>query len=114
MKAVRCNSAYALSEDEVCESNKYNFKATVIQNIIYVYSFLDLWLVQKDGDKKFYLYHQNKKLGNKNYHFQQEFSNLDDTFEYIHKHDEFVLKMKWTLPAGLKNAYRKARRRGKA
>jgi len=56
MKAVRCNSAYALSEDEVCESNKYNFKATVIQNIIYVYSILDLWLIQKVGVKKFYLY----------------------------------------------------------
>lgn len=54
-----------------------------------------------------------QKYGNKNYHFQQEFNNLNDTFEYIHKHDEFVLKMKWTLPAGLKNAYKKDRKIGK-
>lgn len=114
MRALRCNSLHAFNENEVHESNKYDLRVTVIQNIIYVYSLLDIWIIQRIGKKRYFLYHQNKKFGNKNYHFQQEFNNLNDTFEYIHKHDEFVLKMKWTLPTGLKNAYKNARRRDKA
>jgi len=114
MRALRCNSLQAFDENEVQESNKYNFRVTVVQNIIYVYSPLDLWIIQRIEKKRYFLYHQNKKFSNKNYHFQREFNNQNDTFEYIHKHDEFVLKMKWKLPAGLKNAYKSARRRNKA
>jgi len=114
MRALRCNSSYAFDENEVHESNKYNLRITVVQNIIYVYSSLDLWIIQRIEKKRYFLYHQNKKFGNKNYHFQREFNNLSDTFEYIHKHDEFVIKMKWELPAGLKKAYKMAGRRDKA
>jgi len=114
MRALRYNSLQAFDENDVQESNKYNFRVTVVQNIIYVYSPLDLWIIQRIDKKRYFLYHQNKKFGNKDYHFQREFNNLNDTFGYIHKHDEFVIKMKWELPAGLKIAYRKARRRGKA
>ena len=109
MKALRCNSAYAFSEDEVFQSNKYNLGVTVVQNIIYAYSLLDLWIIQRTGKKRYLLYHQNKKFENKNCHFQQEFTNLDNVFQYIHRHDKYVLKMKWTLPAGLKNAYKSVR-----
>ena len=110
MRALRCNSLHAFDENEVYESNKYNLRVTVVQNIIYVYSLLDLWIIQRTGKKRYLLYHQNKKFGNKNYHFQQEFTSLDDVFQYIHRHDEYVLKSKWSLPQQLKDAYRKARR----
>lgn len=109
MKVLRCNSAYAFSEDEVFQSNKYNLGVTVVQNIIYAYSLLDLWIIQRTGKKRYLLYHQNKKFGNKNYHFQQEFTNLDDVFQYIHRHDKYVLKSKWSLPQQPEDAYRKAR-----
>lgn len=114
IKPVRCDTTYAFTEDEVNRSNKYNLGVTVVQNIIYAYSLLDLWIIQRTGKKRYLLYHQNKKFGNKNYHFQQEFCNLDDVFEYIRKHDEYVLKSKWALSPGLRNAYRKVRRREKA
>lgn len=114
MKAVRCNSRFALEEKEVYGNNEYNFKVQVIQNIVYVYSIMDLWIIQKVGDKKFYLYHQNKKFGTKNYHFQMEFVTLKDAFEYIDRHDKYVLESKWALPPGLRNAYKKANRREKA
>ena len=114
MRALRCNSLHAFDENEVYESNKYNLRVTVVQNIIYVYSLLDLWIIQRTGKKRYLLYHQNKKFENKNCHFQQEFTNLDNVFQYIHRHDKYVLKMKWTLPAGLKNAYKSVRRRDKA
>lgn len=110
MRALMCNSLHASDENEVYESNKYNLRVTVVQNIIYVYSLLDLWIIQRTGKKRYLLYHQNKKFGNKNYHFQQEFTSLDDVFQYIHRHDEYVLKSKWSLPQQLKDAYRKARR----
>jgi hypothetical protein len=110
IKPVRCNSTYAFGENEVYESNKYNLSVTIIQNIIYAYSVLDLWIIQRTGKKRYLLYHQNKKFGNKNYHFQYEFTCLDEAFEYIHRHDEYVLKSKWSLPQQLKDAYRKARR----
>jgi hypothetical protein len=109
-RALRCNSLHAFDENEVYESNKYNLSVTVVQNIIYVYSLLDLWIIQRIGKKRYFLYHQNKKFGNKNYHFQQEFTNLDDVFQYIHRHDKYVLKSKWSLPQQLEDAYRKARR----
>ncbi|WP_162523630.1 hypothetical protein [Calorimonas adulescens] len=57
MKAVRCNSKFALEEKEVYEKNKYDFKVQVIHNIVYVYSMMDLWIIQRVGEKKFYLYH---------------------------------------------------------
>jgi len=110
MKTVRCNSTYAFGEDEVCESNKYNLSVTVAQNVIYAYSVLDLWIILRTRKKRYLLYHQNKKFGNKNYHFQQEFTSLDDVFQYIHRHDKYVLKSKWSLPQQLKDVYREARR----
>lgn len=110
MKTVRCNSTYAFGEDEVCESNKYYFSVTVVQNFIYDYSVLDLLIILRTRKKRYLLYHQNKKFENKNYHFQQEFTNLDDVFQYIHRHDKYVLKSKWSLPQQLEDAYRKARR----
>ena len=108
MEAIRCNSLYAFTEDEVNESNKYNFRTTVIQNIIYVYSILDLWIIQRTSRKRYLLYHQNKKNSNKNYHFQMEFTNLDTVFKYIRNHDKYIIKFKWSLPPKLKNAYKKA------
>lgn len=86
----------------------------MINNIVYVYSIMDLWIIQKVGDKKFCLYHQNRKFGTKNYHFQMEFTSIDDAFMYIYRHDKYVLQEKWVLPPELRNAYRKAymRRKG--
>jgi hypothetical protein len=111
MRALRCNSKFALEEKEVYENNKYDFKVQVIQNIVYVYSIMDLWIIQKVGDKKFHLYHQNKKFDKDTYHFHEVFDSLCSAFKYINNHDSYVLKSKWSLPPKLRNAYRKARGR---
>jgi hypothetical protein len=51
MRALKCNSLHAFNESEVHESNKYDLRVTVIQNIIYVYSLLELWIIQRIGKK---------------------------------------------------------------
>jgi len=87
----------------VCETDvvtlamSYGFRVQVLQNVVLVSSKLDSWKVDIYDDI-FQLMHKNTRRNTKEYHYQhmwdREYYDLSDVFDYIQRHDDYVLNRK--------------------